>query len=258
MHLDKLKIEFDAYNLLEEVDEENSHNDIKNLSITEIDEVTHIENLGPVEIPMAAHALVTSLPMKGKCQWDLYDLGASHHMSPCREDFLLYQEMKPKPLLAANKEIFMAYGIGEIIISVPFEHTWNQIRLTNVLYTPVTVFTLISVGKIDNAGYYTTFGGNQCEIRNGKGDVMGRFPKTENVYKVRHQNELVVNTAIARKTCMSLKDLHEKIGQVSLFAIRNLIWKGIIEGVKLTDEDMNFQCQPCILAKMKQKSVPRE
>jgi hypothetical protein len=99
--------------------------------------------------------------------------GASHHMSPCREDFITYHEIQPKVLSAANKEYFMAYGTGDIIISVPAEKKANPIRLTGVLYTPATAFTLISIGKIDDAGYYVTFGGGACEINNAKGDLIG-------------------------------------------------------------------------------------
>jgi hypothetical protein len=104
--------------------------------------------------PIGAYALVSSLPVPGSCLWDLYDSGASHHMSPCREDFLSYQEIKPKPLSAVNKEVFMANGIGDIIITVPNGEVANRIRLTGVLYTPSTAFTLISVRRIDDAGYY--------------------------------------------------------------------------------------------------------
>jgi hypothetical protein len=34
--------------------------------------------------------------------------------------------------------------------------------------------------------------------------------------------------------------------------------KEMIEGIELIDEEGNFQCKPCILAKMKRESVPKE
>jgi hypothetical protein len=79
-------------------------------------------------------------------QWDLYDSGASHHMSPCRDDFVNFREIPPKSLTAANSESFVATGTGDMIIITPYNDEKIKIRLTRVLYTPDVGFTLVSVG----------------------------------------------------------------------------------------------------------------
>lgn len=61
--------------------------------------------------------------------------------------------------MAANRESFMVNRIGEMIISTPNGKGITKIKLTHVLYTPVLKFTLISIGCIDDAGYFSTFGG---------------------------------------------------------------------------------------------------
>lgn len=98
-----------------------------------------------VEVSKTAHAYASIVP-SGECVWDLYDSGASHHMSPCQEDFVSFQDIAPKALMAANKESFTAHGIGDVIISVPKGDTANRMRLTRVLFTPAIGFTLISIG----------------------------------------------------------------------------------------------------------------
>ncbi|KZT68541.1 hypothetical protein DAEQUDRAFT_648935, partial [Daedalea quercina L-15889] len=61
---------------------------------------------------------------------DLYDSGASHHMSPYRDKFISFQETPPRPLNAANQQLFQATGMGDIIISVPNDPApSSQIRL---------------------------------------------------------------------------------------------------------------------------------
>lgn len=50
---------------------------------------------------------------------DLYDSGASHHMSPYRDLFISLTEMPPRQLNAANQQHFEATGEGDMIISVP-------------------------------------------------------------------------------------------------------------------------------------------
>ena len=62
--------------------------------------------------------------------WDLYDSGASHHMSPCREDFIDFHDIPAKPLTAANKEVFSAVGMGDMIVSIPNGDTETRIKLT--------------------------------------------------------------------------------------------------------------------------------
>ncbi|KAF9012582.1 hypothetical protein BDQ17DRAFT_1173656, partial [Cyathus striatus] len=50
---------------------------------------------------------------------DLYNLGASHYMSPFHEDFITFTDIAPHSLTMANQQVFLAKGIGDIIISVP-------------------------------------------------------------------------------------------------------------------------------------------
>ena len=83
---------------------------------------------------------------KTNTAWDLYDSGASHHMSPCKEDFINYHEIPERPLTAANKQTFSAVGMGNMIISIPNGETQLRIRLTCMLYTPALGFTLVSIG----------------------------------------------------------------------------------------------------------------
>jgi hypothetical protein len=49
----------------------------------------------------------------------------------------------------------------------------SKLELTDALYIPGIGYTLISIGKIDDAGYTTTFGGGKCVIRDSEGEVVG-------------------------------------------------------------------------------------
>jgi hypothetical protein len=56
---------------------------------------------------------------------------------------------------------------------------------------------------------------------------------------------------------MTLFDLHRCLGHISPRAIKDLILHGIVDGIVLTDASKDFECQPCILAKMTKTSVPK-
>ena len=75
--------------------------------------------LGEVYVPPRVIAFAVTTESASGCAWDLYDLGASHHMSPCRKDFINFEQIPDKPLTAPNRERFMAQGIGEMMIKLP-------------------------------------------------------------------------------------------------------------------------------------------
>ena len=71
-----------------------------------------------IKLPIPVSAVVTASPTSGEatCKWDLYVSGASHHMSPCCEDFVDSKDIPPFSLTAANNEAFMAYAGNTAIL----------------------------------------------------------------------------------------------------------------------------------------------
>jgi hypothetical protein len=128
-------------------------------------------------------------------------------------------------------------------------------KLTCVLYTPTLGFTLISVGRIDDTGYFCTFGGGRCEIRTSDGHQIRYIPKSGGVYRSAHQSSR--NTALAGVQQVSLQELHNQLGHIGTQTLKNLICNGIIDGIILTDNLDDFECRPCILGKTQRKSVPK-
>jgi hypothetical protein len=102
--------------------------------------------------------VAVSSSSEGQC-CDLYDSGATHHMMPYHDEFTIFHQMPPNCLTAVNQGSFMADGYGDIIISAPNSDRILKIHLRNVLYTPTVGFSLISISRIDDAGFSATFGG---------------------------------------------------------------------------------------------------
>jgi hypothetical protein len=57
----------------------------------------------------------------------------------------------PKHISVANKGIFNALGVGTMILPAQINGKNHRIILKNTLYVPDITFTLISIGKCDNA-----------------------------------------------------------------------------------------------------------
>ena len=114
----------------------------------------------------SAQIEVTNALQANNCnKTELYDSGTSRHMSPFRDQFITYQQTSLCPILAANKQVFYAVGTGDFRIQVPNSTNLTPIILQDALHVPEMGLTVISVGRIANAGYSVTFKGNTCKFQ---------------------------------------------------------------------------------------------
>jgi len=207
-----------------------------------------------------ALAIVPGLSEGQRC--DLYDSGATHHMTPYRDEFTTFHQMPPKHLTAANQGSFTADGFGDVIISVPNGDRISKIRLQSVLYTPAVGFSLVSISRIDDAGFSVTFGNQYCTIHNKVGDVIGSIAKSKNLYQViRQPNAQLGSSNVAKivdePTKLSIMELHRRMGHIAPSAAKNLIINGHVAGVTLIDSMESLQCEACIKAKSARKAIAK-
>jgi len=77
---------------------------------------------------------------------DLYDSGASRHMSGFRHRFINLVKINPKPITAADRWSFNAMGKGDMWILLPNgDQEKSHVLLKEVLYTPTMGVTLVSI-----------------------------------------------------------------------------------------------------------------
>jgi hypothetical protein len=137
-----------------------------------------------VDVNMATVASILATEDSGSV--DLYGSGMTRHISPNRERFISLESIKPKGIIGAGRGKFYVIAQGDIIINVPNGQQTSKMWLTNILYAPEAALMLISIGRIDDAGYHTAFWKGHCEISarpEGKG-VIGRIPKRNGLYSV--------------------------------------------------------------------------
>lgn len=190
---------------------------------------------------------------------DVYDSGASDHMSPFRDSFLSFRETAPRALNAANQHVFQAVGVGDMVIDVPNGPAHTQIHLTRVLYTPALTFNLVSIGRIDDTGYTTTFSRGWCIIADCDGQTVSVIEKTRGLYLVPHPTPVHgAANAATKADKLTIMDLHRRLGHIAPRAIRELVSKGRISGVILVPSEEAESCNTCVQAKSTCKPVPDE
>jgi hypothetical protein len=116
---------------------------------------------------------------------NLYDLGASRHMSGFCHRFVNFVKIPPKPITAADRRSFSAVGKGDIWVYLPNgEKKASQVLLKDVLYVPAMGVTLVSISCIASAGYMVVFTGTTCQILNNERKVISTIQMKSGLYRV--------------------------------------------------------------------------
>jgi hypothetical protein len=66
-------------------------------------------------------------------------------MMPLHNRIVTYQEITLRPITAADKRVFYAIGIGNIVIDIPNGESSTQIMLKDILHAPDVGATIVSI-----------------------------------------------------------------------------------------------------------------
>lgn len=126
----------------------------------------------------AAESIDTPKSRLGTC----VDSGASRHYCPDRSKFTEYRAVERKITMADGRTMTTA-GIGDLHIELPNGSGKMKTILKNAVHAPQMAFTLISISRLDKAGFSITFSKGICIIRDRSGKVIASIPNSEGLYK---------------------------------------------------------------------------
>ena len=116
---------------------------------------TYLEDL----LNTSGEAFVVAESVQSGGMAELYDFRCTNNISPYRR-FKNFKSITPCHFCAANKQTFSTTGTGDVIVDVPNGSGSMQLRLHDVLYSAEVGYTLVSVGRLDEAGFSVNFGGD--------------------------------------------------------------------------------------------------
>jgi hypothetical protein len=185
---------------------------------------------------------------------ELYNSGASRHMSPFGKKFTNYKSIPPHPITAVDKQIFYAVGTGDLRIKVPNGESFTPIVLKDVLHAPDMGITIVSISQITWSGCKVVFDADTCCIFNKVGNHIGAIHANKHgLYKA----ERAYPTSIPDKQ-VDITTMHRCLVHIALDSIRKMVKKGIIEGVQLIDGSATITCKACEQAKVTRKEIWKE
>jgi hypothetical protein len=185
---------------------------------------------------------------------ELYDSGATRHISPYKSDFSSYKPLSPPVFLnTANQQCFPAVGTGTLTIRVPNEGTESELALRNTLHVPSIAYTLVSLRALDEEGYHAHIGDGRLKIVSPEGEQLGQIPCTmHHLYKVTHAPESTHTVEL-----ISIMELHRRMGHIAVASARKLVESGAITGIELDPNSQEHDCDACIFARATCLPVPK-
>jgi hypothetical protein len=193
-----------------------------------------------------AGAVIAPADEDGRIRVELYDSGATRHISPYKSDFRSYAPLAPPIFLnTANQQRFPAVGRGTLVVQVPNDGTEAELILHGALHAPSVSYTLVSIAALDEEGYHTHIGGGHLDLTSPHGVRIGHIPRTQGcLYKVVH----ALDSASAVEP-VSLMELHRRLGHIAVASARKLVTSGAVVGVELDTESTETECDACIFAR---------
>ncbi len=186
----------------------------------------------------------------------LYDSGASTHMSPFRERFVTYHRIPVRPIVAANNKVFHAVGMGDFQIQMPNGATSTSALLRDTLHAPEMGVTVVSVCRMVKAGCSVHFGQGSCTIKMGpNGRVIGNIPASANgLFKVERSlsppEPVDIERSLSPPEPVDILTLHRRLAHIPADTIRALIRSKAVTGLRLTDDNCPpLVCGSCEYAK---------
>jgi len=188
---------------------------------------------------------------------DLYDSGASRHMSGHRHRFTNFVEIQPRPITAADKRAFNAVGKGDMLIDLPNGDATSTILLKDVLYAPSMGVTLVSISRIAAAGSTVVFSGDSCRLFNASRKLVGKVEMSQGLYRVYTAREEPAGYAGRVKELLTIDELHRRLGHIAHDAVRRLVDNGLVKGIELDLESKPTFCSSCEWGKGHRKAIQK-
>ena len=168
------------------------------------------------------------------------DSSTSHDYCHDRTKFTNYKPTQQE-ITTANGRIMTTIGMGDLQIELPNSSQKTKTIFEGAIHAPDMAFTLLSISRLDKAGFSVTFKKGMCTIRNSKRKMITTIPHSDGLYKLMAgKSSNKSSTANAASAKISISKAHRKLGHIAHLAIGHVITNELITG---TDLDMNSKVE---------------
>ena len=173
------------------------------------------------------------------------DSGASRDYCPDRSKFSNYKPID-RNITTADGRTIKAIGMGDMHVELPNGSKKTKTVFKNAIHAPDMAFTLISISRLDKAGYSVTFNKGMCTIRGKNGQTIATIPHSDGLYRVLGSNEPGNReyASIASEK-LTISEAHRKLGHITHAVIKHAVKQGYITGIELDGDSKPDFCDAC-------------
>ena len=113
--------------------------------------------------------------------------------------------------------------MGDLEIDMPNRSKTTTMTFKNTIHAPQMAFTLISISRLDKAGYQVTFKKGMCTIFNPKGQVIVMILHSDGLYRIIWKHDKDGGVAAVASGKMSISKAHRKLGHLEYGAVTHTI-----------------------------------
>jgi GAG-pre-integrase domain len=186
------------------------------------------------------------------------DSGASRHYCLDRTKFTDYKAVERK-ITTADGRTLTTTGVGDLHIDLPNGSRKTKTILKGAVHAPDMAFTLISISRLDKAGFSVLFNKGMCTIKDTSNKMIATIPNSNGLYKIAANKQTTQSqSANVVSGKMTISEAHRKLGHVLYGAIKHAVSKGFINGITIDPDSKPDFCEACAKAKSAQQPFPQE
>ena len=167
--------------------------------------------------------------------------------------------MVEQKITTAEGRTLTAVGMGDLHIELPNRSVKTKTVFKNAIHVPKMAFTLISISRLDKAGFSVTFRKGMCTIIDPKSQTIATIPHSKGLYRIvmmKQPKKGETANTVAWK--MSMTEAHKKLGHISCSMIKHAIVNGLINGLDVDITSKPDFCKACTKAKSTCQPFPKE
>ena len=145
----------------------------------------------------------------------------------------------------------------------------NGLKLEDVNVIPESTVNLISIAKLDDAGYKVSFENGKCLISKGALKIVGNKDRNTNLYKIvarieqtaspiDHRNALMIRTDNCNKQKKTLHEWHTVLNHIGTERLKTLVNNDLVSGIELLDKEEEINCEGCKVTKARRQDQDKE
>ena len=179
-------------------------------------------------------------------------------MSSLCDHFTNFKSIILKAITAVDKHTFEAIGKGNLTILILNSLSTTRILLRDVLYAPKMGITLVSIGKLNVAGYTALFHDKRCQVFDTQKKKLEEIPLPSGLYSLRssHAARRLFAGLAKHDEPLTMQEVHERLGHIAPNSIHQMIQDGTVTDITLNEtHKLMGTCDLCEYAKLTHKPI---